>query len=96
MAEIAERNVGLETSKAEQDAAEIISLVKKIKTDLELLDTDIRNHFNAISFSWADEFQARWKAVYDNGVPEVLEEMETSANNIRLAISAVSTYSNNG
>lgn len=80
----------------EQAISDITKNVQKLGSIMEELD----NKFNTlipdeIDFEWANEAKANWKNFYNDKIPEYMDSMLLSAENLKKAAEEVARYSKN-
>ena len=78
---------------ATDDAVQIDQIVAQIRSDMETLDAAMkRNIPNGIQTTWSERVSDNWNSYYNADLHTGMEEMETSATNLRLAVQASLKY----
>lgn len=81
----------MSTLKFNPDAAldtisEIESIVSKVEESMENLDKIFKITAPGMRVDWADTFRNRWNDYYNESVPEIMDNMKTSAKNLQKGI----------
>ena len=78
-----------------EDATQIDSIVKQIDQDMQDLDSSFKRIIpSGVETTWSNELKQNWEQFYNNSVQNAMEEIQLSANNLRLAVDAAIKYSN--
>ena len=78
---------------ATDDAAQIDSIVSQMESDMQTLDAAIkRNIPDGIQTTWSDTVRSNWESYYTADVPQAMEDMKLSAENLRLAVNQALKY----
>ena len=96
MAGFLEDRAQIDTLAAERRAEEIKQLITQMIEDIDTLNDIVTNNFKELSFEWADDFQRDWKAVYDNGVPAVMNDMAETVRNVGRTVETMERFSQQG
>lgn len=88
-------NLVIKTGAATEDAQQIYKIVSQITEDMDTLNSEIKKTVSAgsIQLDWADELKANWEKTYTNTIPEAMEEMKLSAQNLEKAVQEALAYS---
>ncbi len=92
----AEDRAQIDTAAAEYRAGEIKRLITQILEDIDTLNDLVTKDFKELSFEWSDEFQRKWKSVYDNGVPAVVADMTKTVENVGRTVETMERFSQQG
>lgn len=88
-------NVTIKPGAALEDATQIDSIVKQIDQDMQDLDSSFKRIIpSGVETTWSNELKQNWEQFYNNSVQNAMEEIQLSANNLRLAVDAAIKYSN--
>ena len=78
---------------ATEDATQIDEIVTEMEQQMQELDAAIkRNIPEGIETTWSNTVRENWESYYSADVPAAMEEMRTSAANLRLAIEQALNY----
>lgn len=87
-------NITINTGAAVEDATQIDNIVKQIEQDMETLDAAIkRNIPSNVDTDWSDRLKSDWTNYYGSDIPETMQAMKASAENLRKAVQEALTYS---
>ena len=88
-------NLVIKTGAATEDAQQIYKIVSQITDDMDTLNSEIKKTISegTIQLDWADEVKANWEKTYTNTIPEAMEEMKLSAQNLEKAVQEALAYS---
>ena len=89
------QNLIIKTGAATEDAQQIYRIVSDIAEDMDTLNTAIKSTVRegSLQLDWADELKANWEKTYTNTIPEAMEEMKLSAQNLEKAVQEALAYS---
>ncbi len=88
-------DITIKPGAALEDATQIDSIVKQIDQDMQDLDSSFKRIIpSGVETTWSNELKQNWEQFYNNSVQNAMEEIQLSANNLRLAVDAAIKYSN--
>lgn len=86
-------NITIVPGAATEDAAQIDEIVSKIEESMKELDTVIKNTIpEGIQTTWSESIRTQWEKYYTSDIPNAMENIKMSADNLRLAIEQVLQY----
>ena len=86
-------NITITPGAALDDAAQIDSIVAAIQAAMDELDKAIKNTIpDGIQTTWSNTVRDNWESYYQADVPQAMEEMKLSANNLRVAVDQTLKY----
>ena len=86
-------NITILPGAATEDATQIDSIITDMESDMETLDTAIKNTIpSGIQTTWSETVRENWESYYSADIPEAMEEMKQSATNLRLAVEQALAY----
>lgn len=85
--------ITINLGEATDDATQIDSIVSTMEEDMQTLDKAIKSQIpDVIKTDWAYTVRANWEKYYSADVPEAMEAMKSSAENLRKAVEAAQRY----
>lgn len=85
--------ITIKSGAAIDDATQIDSIVTTIERDIQELNSAINATVpHKIQTTWSEELADNWSKYYTSDVPETMEQMKASAENLRLAVQKALTY----
>ena len=89
------QNLIIKTGAATDDAQQIYRIVSDITEDMSTLNDAIRSTVSegSLQLDWADQLKDNWTRTYTNQIPEAMEEMKLSAQNLEKAVQEALAYS---
>ena len=86
-------NLTIAPGAATEDAAQIDQIVTDMEEDMETLNNAIKNTIpSGIQTTWSETVRGNWESYYGADVPEAMEEMKLSAQNLRIAVDQALAY----
>ena len=86
-------NITIVPGAATEDAAQIDDIVSKIEESMKELDSVIKNTIpEGIQTTWSESIRTQWEKYYTSDIPNAMENIKMSADNLRLAIEQVLQY----
>lgn len=90
-------NITIKPGAATEDAAQIDSIVSIMEQDMQKLNEVITTCIpDGVMTDWSDSLRANWERYYNDGIPEAMEAMKASAENLRIAIEKALDFSREG
>lgn len=88
-----DRKITINLGAATDDATQIDSIVSTMEEDMQTLDKAIKSQIpDVIKTDWAYTVRSNWETYYSADVPEAMEAMKSSAENLRKAVEAAQGY----
>ncbi len=85
--------ITINLGEATDDATQIDSIVSTMEEDMQTLDKAIKSQIpDVIKTDWAYTVRSNWETYYSADVPEAMEAMKSSAENLRKAVEAAQGY----
>lgn len=85
--------ITINLGEATDDATQIDSIVSTMEEDMQTLDKAIKSQIpDVIKTDWAYTVRSNWETYYSADVPEAMEAMKSSAENLRKAVEAAQRY----
>ena len=79
--------VTIKPGAATDDAKQIDDIVSQMASDMATLDNAVKSTIpDGIQTTWSNTVRENWETYYKADVPEAMEEMKLSANNLRIAV----------
>lgn len=86
-------NITIMPGAAIEDAQKIDDIIEKIKDDMNVLDQAIRSTIpDGIQTTWAESLRSNWENYYNEEIPNALEDMKLSAENLKIAVEKALKY----
>ncbi len=86
-------NIEIKPGAATDDAVQIDSIIANIASDMETLNTAIKNTIpDGIQTTWSETVRENWEQYYNADVPSAMAEMQLSATNLRTAVEQALAY----
>ena len=86
-------NITIVPGAATEDAAQIDEIVSRIEESMKELDSVIKNTIpEGIQTTWSESIRTQWEKYYTSDIPNAMENIKMSADNLRLAIEQVLQY----
>ena len=80
-------NITINPGAATEDASQIDSIVTTMQESMEVLNNAIKNTIpSGIQTTWSQTVRDNWEGYYNADIPEAMESMKLSAQNLRLAV----------
>lgn len=88
-------NLTINTNAALDDAAQINTIVAEMEEDMATLNSAITENIpEGIQTDWSDTVRNNWEGYYTADVPETMQNMKESANNLKKAVDQALAYNN--
>ena len=87
-------NITIKPGAATEDATQIDNIVEEMAQNMETLNAAIKSTIpEGIQTTWSQTVRENWEGYYTSDVPEAMEEMKLSSQNLRLAVDQALKYS---
>lgn len=85
--------VTIKPGAATDDAKQIDDIVSQMAGDMATLDKAVKSTIpDGIQTTWSNTVRDNWESYYQADVPQAMEEMKLSANNLRVAVDQTLKY----
>lgn len=86
-------NITITPGAATEDAVQIDKIVADMADEMETLNAAIKKTIpSGIQTTWSETVRENWESYYGSDVPEAMEEMKLSAQNLRIAVQKALEY----
>ena len=86
-------NITITPGAATEDATQIDQIVADMEEDMEKLNQAITSTIpDGIMTTWSETVRQNWQNYYGADVPEAMEDMKLSAQNLRIAVNEAVAY----
>lgn len=84
----------IDPNAALDDAKQIDKIVEDITNEMAELNEAIRNTIpDGIRTTWSESVRENWESYYNDSIPAAMDDMKSSAVNLRLAVDESLRYS---
>ena len=85
--------VTIKPGAATDDAKQIDDIVSQMAGDMATLDKAVKSTIpDGIQTTWSNTVRDNWESYYQADVPQAMEDMKLSANNLRVAVDQTLKY----
>ncbi len=90
-------NLLINPGAATDDAQQIDAIVSQIAENMQTLNSAITGNIpSTVQTDWSNTLLENWNEYYTADIPQAMETMKLSAQNLRLAVDQALTYSQEG